>query len=65
MKIRYRMKEIIKNLILFRVKSRYKQYCNAVQKESDSLPDGIGVGYCEFDLFLYDDSLLLTKINNW
>lgn len=65
MNLRYWLKSAIKNMILFRSKRRYTKYCNAVVMESDRLPNGIGIGYADYFIFLTDESFILRRIYDW
>jgi len=65
MKIRYELKSAIKNMLLFRCKMRYENYCNAVDMESNRLPTGVGIGYIDYWKFIVDDSWILFRIYNW
>lgn len=65
MKLRYWLKYAIKNIVLFRCKRRYEDYCNAIGIESNQLPSGIDIGYGSYRQFLEDEQWILRRIYSW
>lgn len=65
MKVKYWLKIKIKILLLAKSRLRYADFCDAVKRQSDNHPPGIGILPRSYLEFLIDESWVLRKIYNW